>query len=50
MSFELDGRAYSFSAPLPDDLKEFLDVLAVKGKRIRRLQEHLQEKSRTDFK
>ena len=32
MSFELDGRAYSFSAPLPEDLKNFLDVLAVKGK------------------
>ena len=32
MSFELDGRAYGFSAPLPDDLKNFLDVLAVKGK------------------
>ena len=35
MSFELDGRAYSFSAPLPDDLKTFLDVLAVKGKSAR---------------
>ncbi|MFC5741244.1 RluA family pseudouridine synthase [Dyella tabacisoli] len=45
MSFELDGRSYSFSAPLPDDLKDFLDVLAVKGKRLR----YLQEKSRTDF-
>lgn len=32
MSFELDGRAYGFSVPLPDDLKSFLDVLAVKGK------------------
>ena len=31
MSFEVDGRAYSFSAPLPDDLKAFLDVLATKG-------------------
>ncbi len=31
LSFELDGRLYSFSAPLPDDLKDFLDVLAVKG-------------------
>jgi 23S rRNA pseudouridine955/2504/2580 synthase len=34
LSFELDGRSYSFSAPLPDDLKNFLDVLAVKGKRL----------------
>lgn len=50
MSFELDGRSYSFSAPLPDDLKDFLDVLAVKGKRIRRVQEYLQEKARTDPK
>jgi 23S rRNA pseudouridine955/2504/2580 synthase len=32
MSFELDGRSYSFSAPLPDDLKDFLDKLAAKGK------------------
>ncbi|MDE1963704.1 MAG: RluA family pseudouridine synthase [Xanthomonadaceae bacterium] len=32
LSFELDGRAYSFSAPLPDDLKSFLDVLGSKGK------------------
>jgi 23S rRNA pseudouridine955/2504/2580 synthase len=31
MSFELDGRVYGFSAPLPDDLKRFLDVLASKG-------------------
>ena len=31
VSFEVDGRAYSFSAPLPDDLKKFLDVLATKG-------------------
>jgi len=45
MSFEVDGRAYSFSAPMPNDLKDFLDVLAVKGKRLR----YLQEKSRTDF-
>jgi 23S rRNA pseudouridine955/2504/2580 synthase len=45
MSFDLDGRAYSFSAPLPDDLKDFLDVLAVKGKRLL----YLKEKSRTDF-
>ncbi|WP_250622742.1 RluA family pseudouridine synthase [Pinirhizobacter soli] len=27
MSFELDGRAYAFSAPLPDELKDFLDKL-----------------------
>lgn len=34
LSFELDGRLYSFSAPLPDDLKAFLDVLAVKGRHL----------------
>jgi 23S rRNA pseudouridine955/2504/2580 synthase len=34
MSFELEGKAYSFSTPLPDELKAFLDVLAVKGKRL----------------
>jgi 23S rRNA pseudouridine955/2504/2580 synthase len=28
MSFELEGRAYGFSAPLPEDLKDFLDKLA----------------------
>jgi 23S rRNA pseudouridine955/2504/2580 synthase len=27
MSFELDDRSYSFSAPLPDELKDFLDRL-----------------------
>ncbi|WP_329743077.1 RluA family pseudouridine synthase [Dyella sp. A6] len=32
MSFELDGRSYGFSAPLPDDLKQFLDTLASEGK------------------
>ncbi|HEV2538658.1 MAG TPA: RluA family pseudouridine synthase [Frateuria sp.] len=32
MGFELEGRAYGFSAPLPDDLKNFLDVLGNKGK------------------
>jgi 23S rRNA pseudouridine955/2504/2580 synthase len=32
MGFELEGRAYGFSAPLPDDLKKFLDVLGNKGK------------------
>jgi 23S rRNA pseudouridine955/2504/2580 synthase len=32
MSFELDGCAYSFSAPLPDELKSFLDTLAAKGR------------------
>ncbi len=45
MSFDLDGRAYSFSTPLPDDLKVFLDVLAVKGKRLL----WMKEKSRTDY-
>ena len=45
MSFDLDGRAYSFSAPLPEDLKGFLDTLAVKGKRL----VYTREKSRTDF-
>ncbi|MEO7068716.1 MAG: RluA family pseudouridine synthase [Rhodanobacter sp.] len=45
MAFELEGRSYSFSAPLPDDLKDFLDVLAVKGKRL----DYTREKSRTDF-
>lgn len=28
MSFELDGRVYGFSAPLPDELKDFLDKLS----------------------
>jgi len=36
LSFELDGRAYGFSAPLPDDLKAFLDALGNKGKSHRR--------------
>lgn len=45
MSFDLDERSYSFSAPLPDDLKDFLDVLSVKGKRLL----WMKEKSRTDF-
>ena len=45
LSFELDDRGYSFSAPLPDDLKNFLDVLAVKGKKL----VFSREKSRTDF-
>lgn len=45
LSFDLDGRAYSFSASLPDDLKEFLDVLATKGKRL----VYLMEKPRTDL-
>jgi 23S rRNA pseudouridine955/2504/2580 synthase len=31
MSFELDGRSYGFSAPLPEDLKDFLDALAGTG-------------------
>ncbi|HEV7123253.1 MAG TPA: RluA family pseudouridine synthase [Rhodanobacter sp.] len=45
MSFDLGERAYSFSAPLPGDLKEFLDTLVVKGKRL----VYTREKSRTDF-
>ena len=45
LSFDLDGRSYSFSAPLPADLKDFLDTLAVKGKRL----VYTREKSRTDF-
>jgi len=45
LGFELDGRAYSFSAPLPDELKAFLDTLAVKGKRL----VYTRDKSRTDF-
>ena len=28
MSFDLDGRNYDFSSPLPDELKAFLDKLA----------------------
>ena len=32
MGFELEGRAYGFSAPLPDDLKSVLDALGDKGK------------------
>jgi 23S rRNA pseudouridine955/2504/2580 synthase len=35
LSFELDGRAYGFSAPLPDDLKDVLDALAARGKSAR---------------
>lgn len=35
MSFELDGRSYGFSAPLPDDLKSFLDALGSKRKSAR---------------
>ncbi|MDO1529767.1 RluA family pseudouridine synthase [Fulvimonas sp. R45] len=31
MGFELDGRSYGFSAPLPGELKDFLDALASKG-------------------
>ncbi|MGC1549799.1 MAG: RluA family pseudouridine synthase [Rhodanobacter sp.] len=45
MSFDLDGRSYSFSAPMPDDLKDFLDTLVVKGKRL----VYSRDKSRTDF-
>jgi 23S rRNA pseudouridine955/2504/2580 synthase len=36
MGFELEGRAYGFSAPLPDDLKNFLDALGNKEKSARR--------------
>ena len=32
MAFELDGRSYSFSAPLPEDLRSFLDVLGAQEK------------------
>jgi 23S rRNA pseudouridine955/2504/2580 synthase len=35
MGFELDGRSYSFSTPLPDDLKLFLDRLGSKRKSMR---------------
>lgn len=45
LSFELDGRLYSFSAPLPDDLKTFLDVLAVKGKRLPYIQAAAKERN-----
>lgn len=37
MSFELEGRAYSFSTPLPDELKTFLDTLTTSGKGLARL-------------
>jgi len=45
LSFELDGRLYSFSAPLPDDLKTFLDVLAVKGKHLPYIQAAAKERN-----
>ena len=45
LSFDLADRQYSFSSNLPDDLKNFLDVLAVKGKRL----VYSREKARTDF-
>lgn len=45
LSFDLGDRRYSFSSNLPDDLKDFLDVLAVKGKRLI----YSREKARTDF-
>jgi 23S rRNA pseudouridine955/2504/2580 synthase len=35
MSFELEDRSYSFSAPLPDELKVFLDRLALRKKSAR---------------
>lgn len=31
LGFDLDGRSYSFSAPLPQELKSFLDTLAVQA-------------------
>ncbi|MBD8898383.1 RluA family pseudouridine synthase [Rhodanobacter sp. DHG33] len=45
LSFDLDGRLYSFSAPLPDDLKTFLDVLAVKGKHLPYIQAAAKERN-----
>ncbi|HKR77771.1 MAG TPA: RluA family pseudouridine synthase [Rhodanobacter sp.] len=45
LSFELDGRLYSFSAPLPDDLKTFLDVLAVKGRHLPYIQAAAKERN-----
>lgn len=45
LSFELDGRLYSFSAPLPDELKTFLDVLAVKGKHLPYIQAAAKERN-----
>ena len=45
LSFELDGRLYSFSAPLPDDLKTFLDVLAVKGRHLPYIQAAARERN-----
>jgi len=35
LGFELEGRAYGFSTPLPDDLKNFLDALGNTGKSAR---------------
>lgn len=35
LGFDLDGRAYSFSAPLPEELKAFLDTLAAQGQAAR---------------
>lgn len=45
LSFELEGRLYSFSAPLPDDLKTFLDVLAVKGRHLPYIQAAAKERN-----
>jgi 23S rRNA pseudouridine955/2504/2580 synthase len=45
LSFELDGRLYSFSTPMPDDLKTFLDVLAVKGKHLPYIQAAARERN-----
>jgi len=46
MGFELDGRSYGFSAPLPDELKDFLDTLAAKGKKLAYLREKPRGQSR----
>jgi 23S rRNA pseudouridine955/2504/2580 synthase len=35
LGFEWEGRSYGFSAPLPDDLKNFLDLLESKRKTVR---------------
>jgi 23S rRNA pseudouridine955/2504/2580 synthase len=36
MSFELEGKVYAFSAPLPEELSSFLDTLASRGSRGKR--------------
>jgi 23S rRNA pseudouridine955/2504/2580 synthase len=35
LAFEWEGRSYGFSAPLPDDLKNFLDILESRGRTYR---------------